>query len=300
MIKKEFEALGTKWGLLIDAPQFSDDDFTEIRQLVDQFETQFSRFKEQSQVNAFVDSSAGTYQVSPVLTELLTVSQQLKQLTAGCFNPAVATLLSQAGYGKQFSSTVGNLDSLQQEKHENGVTSQLPEWSITGDQLSIDGPTQFDFGGIAKGYLIDQVSQLLLKQGYHYHLVDGGGDMVATTKQGGQGWKIALEYPGKTDVAMGTLVLHNQAFAGSDIYKRKWDKWHHLIDVKTNEPIKSIVACMVVAPSAFRADQLTSALFFSATENYTQIAQEYQGSYFVLLSTGHYMVSDNWQGVLFK
>lgn len=295
MIKKRFEALGTVWGLLIDSPDFSDEHFLEIKNRASQFENEFSRFIQSSQANAFINKPAGKYQVSSVMEELLTAAQNLKGLTEGGFDPVVSSLLSEVGYGKQFLKS-----SHYSEIEKNDSLKSFPKWSIKGNILTTDGPIQFDFGGIGKGYFIDKVSEFLLEKGYSYHLVEGGGDMVATTKSDGQGWRIALEYPGRKDEAIGTLMLQNQAFAGSDSFKRKWGAWHHLINARTRRPVEEIKACMVTAPSAFKADQFTSAIFFSLTKDYQKAKEEFLGSYFILFSEGTYCISDNWTGKFFR
>jgi len=52
----------------------------------------------------------------------------------------------------------------------------------------------FDFGGIAKGYIAQRVSIFLKKEGYYRHLIDAGGDLVlGKAPLGAQGWKIKKE-----------------------------------------------------------------------------------------------------------
>jgi thiamine biosynthesis lipoprotein len=141
---------------------------------------------------------------------------------------------------------------------------QLPHWNVHHRDLIIDGPVVFDIGGIGKGYWIDHISQLLLKADLPYHLVDGGGDMMGTTKRNGEGWRIALEWPGRPEMAIGLSELKNQAIAVSDTFKRRWKNWHHLISAQSQKPLQEIVGLMAIAPTAFAADQCTSGLAFGS------------------------------------
>jgi thiamine biosynthesis lipoprotein len=52
----------------------------------------------------------------------------------------------------------------------------------------------FDFGGIAKGYIAQRVSIFLKKEGYNRHLIDAGGDLViGKAPLRAKGWKIKKE-----------------------------------------------------------------------------------------------------------
>ncbi len=289
----EFEALGTRWAICLDleTETFPAELYQEILTEINEFDQTCSRFIPTSEANAFRTKPAGTYAMSAVMAELLQAAAQLRDLTQGAFDPAIAGLLEKAGYNADYAFDLApaNYD----------LEWQLPEWSITGQALTISGPVVFDIGGIGKGYWIDHISQFLLAHGYAHHLVDGGGDMMATTKRSGEGWQIALEWPGKIDTALGTVTLKNQGFAASDTFRRRWKTWHHLIHAQTKQPIQSVAGCFAVAPTAFSADQLTSALCFSTPDRYPRVAKALRGEYAVLTTDNQLKVSPEWKGELF-
>lgn len=289
----EFEALGTGWAICLDLENqtFPEKLYQEILAEINQFDQTCSRFIPTSEANAFRTKPAGTYVVSPVMAELLQAANKLRDLTQGAFDPAIAELLEKAGYNAEYA--------FNQAPATYDVEWQLPQWSITGQELTIFGPVVFDIGGIGKGYWIDQISHFLLAHDYPHHLVDGGGDMMATTKRSGEGWQIALEWPGKTDTALGTLTLKNQGFAASDTFRRRWKTWHHLIHAQTKLPIQTVAGCFAVAPTAFSADQLTSALCFSPPDRYPRVAAILNGEYVVLDAENRLKVSPQWPGELF-
>lgn len=286
-----FEALGTGWHIDIDAENIPVTLESEMKQLTDQFGQQQSRFINTSEATSFRDKKAGIYTVSPTLATLLNASQQLRHLTNGGFDPAVATLLEEVGYDAEYR--------LSQAPNRHEVKWRRPEWSIHGDQLSIDGPVVFDIGGIGKGYWIDQLSEYLIAQGFPYHLVDGGGDMKATTKKDGSGWNIAIEWPGKPDTAIGQVELKNQGFAASDTFRRRWKQWHHLIHAQQLQPVEHLAGAVATAPTAFLADQCTSALFFSTEKNYSYCAQQLHSEYLIIHPDDAVLMSRHWSGEFF-
>jgi thiamine biosynthesis lipoprotein len=293
-----FQALGTAWSLTVDQAGFVFDS-VEGQKVIDKviaettsFETRFSRFKDGSESRQFTDAKPGVYPISSQMCALLKVADQLRQLTRGAYDPAVGGLMEAAGYTPDYSL---------QPNEKSIQTWRLPSWNIdeVKQSVTIDGPLLFDFGGMGKGFWIDQLSQILLDHGLKHHLVEGGGDMFATTKADGSAWKVAIEYPGKTEMAIGTYALFNQGMAASDVFRRRWGQWHHFVDVTLKQPTTHIVGCVAVSSSAWKADQITSVLALTHPELFSEVVPQIGGEYVVLFANGEAKISSNWHGVLF-
>lgn len=288
MEKFSFTGLGTQWSVTVDGKPFRNEIKESILRYVEDFENRFSRFLPESEVNAFRESPAGDFILSKEFVCLLFVADRLRTLTDGAYNPAVASVLEEAGYGAK-----RGLHSL--KKNERFF---VPAWSLRDEKLTIDGPIAFDLGGIGKGYCIDRVAEIVRRFGYDYFLVDGGGDMMATTKVDGSAWRIAVEYPGKPDTAASVVNLSNQGIAVSDSFRRRFGKWHHLVDAQEKKPVEKIIGCAALAKNAWMADCMTSGLFFAPPENYPALVEEFKGEYLVFLNDGTTLVSPNWPGEL--
>lgn len=299
MLSFQFNALGTAWSISIDQADFAFPTKSEADGLwekvvghTSEFERHFSRFKDRSESRQFVNASAGTYPISKQMTDLLAVAENLRSLTDGAYDPAVGGLMEAAGYTPDYTLTPD------EKKLESW---HVPVWSLhpKDHTVTIDGPILFDFGGMGKGYWIDQISALLIAEKHPHHLVEGGGDMFATTKADGTGWNVAIEYPGKTDMALGTYVLNNQGLAASDIFRRRWRKWHHFVDVTLKQPTNHIAGCVAVSDSAWKADQITSVLALTDPTKFSDIVDQIGGEFVVLLSNGDANISSNWHGKIF-
>lgn len=284
-----FSALGTQWSILVDHDVFSELDKKAILDEVASFEGRFSRFRPESEVNQFRTASPGTYEISEEFSRLLARADQLRKLTEGRYDPAVGELLEHAGYDPKYR--------LEEDNKVQKYT--LPPWSLLGRSITLSGPVVFDLGGIGKGYCIDLVAQFLRDHGYTSFLVEGGGDMYGTAKKDGSAYRIALEWPGKPDTAFGIVELKHQGLAVSDSFKRRWKNWHHIVDPQAKKPIETIIGCTALAPTAFDADCLTSALFLSPTEKYETIAQVFSGEYVVFKEDETVRVSTTWPGEFF-
>ncbi|MCW9054627.1 MAG: FAD:protein FMN transferase [Candidatus Pacebacteria bacterium] len=284
-----FKGIGTRWNISIDDTGSTEEAEQEILALVGTFEKRFSRFLPDSEVNAFRYALPGVYEVSEEFLVLLTRADELRVLTGGAYDPAVGPLLEGAGYDASY----------RMQPDDSVEKFTLPEWEITQGSLCIDGPTGFDFGGIGKGYCIDRVSDLLKDLGFKYFIVEAGGDMYGTSKENDEPWKIAIEYPGKEDTAAGVVPLKDGAVAVSDSFRRRWGRWHHIVDPTKKSPVEDVIGAAVVAPSAWNADCMTSALFLSNEEMYASAAEKYDAAYLVFRSDGVSVVSKSWPGELF-
>jgi len=284
-----FQGLGTHWSITIDGKALEDSTKKNILEYVQSFENRFSRFLLDSENNSFREAEPGEYAVSEEFSKLLSVADQLRALTNGVYDPVAGMLLEGAGYGVQNDKAL----------HKKIDEVILPTWSLKERTLTLDGPAIFDFGGFGKGYCIDQLSNMLKDSGYEHFIVDGGGDMFGTTKKDGTPWKIAIEYPGKKDMALGTVALENKGVAVSDSFRRRWGKWHHLINPKEKEVVTDIIGGVAVADSSLSADCMTSVLFFSTSANHAPASEMYNAQYLLVQDDGFTRVSPSWKGKLF-
>ena len=87
--------------------------------------------------------------------------------------------------------------------------------------------------GIAKGYIADRVSAVLTSAGVKNHLVNAGGDIMASGhKSPGVPWRVAVQSPTGPTYA-GELSLSGKAIATSGSYEIYYDasrRHHHLIN----------------------------------------------------------------------
>lgn len=279
MSEFSFEGIGTPWTILSDRP-LTDALRSAIIEYVEQFNARFSRFLEDTEATRFRNAKASMYTVPADMARLLSRARAMRELSGGAFDPAVGALLEDSGFGGVPART--------------GSRRAVPNWTIEGTELTIDGPIIFDFGGIGKGYCIDRVADLLKAHGHEGFLVDGGGDMYGTEKSG-EAWNVALEYPGKPDLALGQIKLAYAGLAVSDIFRRQSGTQHHIFDARAKEPVRGIIGAIALADDAWSADCATSLLFLS--EDAT--AAIYLDKTLVMKSDGTACLGKGWVGELF-
>lgn len=223
------------------------------------------------------------------MAELLQFASDLRAATGGKFDPAIGGLLELAGYDPTYRFT-------EQPELENW---QTPGWEITGTTLTIAAPLVIDVGGYGKGTCIDLTAAILKSEGWDYFLVDGGGDLFGTTKLSGEPWQVAIEWPGKPEYALSQVALSNQALAVSDIFKRNWGEWHHVIDPAAARPASQVLGIAVLGRDAQTADGLTTAIALVPATERAALAQQYQAEFVLLTADQTTQTSQDWPGILF-
>lgn len=172
--------------------------------------------------------------------------------------------------------------------------------------IALDDPvTKLDLGGIAKGYIADQLCELLKKRDKVVAAVVslGGNIAYVGTKPDGERWKTGIRDPndpgGTTTV--GTAEVTGGSVVTSGLYERYFDqdgvRYWHILDPRTGMPVQTdVVSDTVVCPSSTEADALSTTLFVAGSKQGAQIADSYQGTaaYFIDTS-GKTSKSSRWQ-----
>lgn len=259
MVQHSFQALGTTWWIeLFDEKNDTSLHFAfgEVEALVQTFEANYSRFKSNSKLSKLNQTGLFT---SPDAEwrDILTLGQALYSKTNGAFNMLTGDTLSNRGYNADYTFVAKDTPEI--------FHNPLTAISVTDEMITLNQGL-VDIGGYGKGYLIDRVQELLLSLDFKYFLINGGGDIYATSQHD---FPIAiyLEHPLEPGTYIGQTSLYHQSFAASSPFKRQWvhkeQTYTHIVSKDTLEPLASFVK----ATTAAEADAFaTTALLISETE----------------------------------
>ncbi|WP_179394631.1 FAD:protein FMN transferase [Lacticaseibacillus absianus] len=128
-----------------------------------------------------------------------------------------------------------------------------------------------DLGGIAKGFIIDEMVRLWTKRGVTGGRIDLAGNvrLFGNSEAGVPLWQVPITDPrGPENLPIATLTTRPCAVVSTGIYFRHFDRnghvYHHLLDPQTGAPVDSAMASItVVADSAEEADVLSSIGFYA-------------------------------------
>lgn len=240
----------------------------------DKFSTTRS-FSELSQLN----QGAGEWQpISPELADVLRVALGLSEKTKGAFDPTIYPILTTWGFTKD-EFYVPTQEEINHLLSYTGAFRIVMDAS--GENVYIPEGFQLDFGGIAKGYAGDQLSQSMRESGVKSGLLTLGGNVVTIgQKVDGSLWNIGIQNPAGGG-ALASVSIQDKAVVTSGGYQRYFARddqiYGHIIDPATGYPAKSGLASVtIIADSAILGDVLSTALFVMGLEDATAYWQEHQ------------------------
>lgn len=235
--------------------------------LISELENKISKNIPDSEISA-LNRSAG---VSPAVLskpvfELLTMAQKYSILSEGMFDVTIDPVVELWGIGTDHAAVpdqaslihaVSLVDyrKLMLDMEKRSAFLPEPEMAV-------------DLGGIAKGYVADQVRDFLLEHGSKGGLIDLGGNILAFGKKpDGSVFRIGIQDPfGGRGSPIGVVTLDEGSLVTSGIYERYFEqdgkRYHHIFDVRTGLPVdNNLAGVSILTRESAVGDALSTAVF---------------------------------------
>ncbi|KLO24296.1 thiamine biosynthesis protein ApbE [Marinitoga sp. 1197] len=262
--KKDF-ALGTWVNVVvasskIDSERLADIAFDEMKRI----ERKFSKNIEGSVI--FKLNKERSIIADKETLFLIKAAINYADLTGSAFDPTVGAIIKLWGF-----------DDINKEKRvptQDEINNVLDGVSykfikIDGNKITLlNGKTQIDLGGIAKGYAVDMAIRKIKDLDKNATgFIDAGGDIgIIGPKFGRFAWSIGIRDPDKGPYDIKEKVyLKEGAIVTSGNYERFFIKdgvrYHHLIDPKTGYPVNYYKSVTIISDNAMKADAMATAIF---------------------------------------
>ncbi len=250
----------------------------QISSALDQVDRAMSTYRDDSELMRFNKVPAGEpFTFESATFDVLLRALDVSHATDGAFDIAVGPLVSAWGFG------AGGGEPEELRAPEEAVLAALLERIDARQQLLLDtaegsvtkarGDVFVDLSGIAKGFAVDQVAEVLVASNIASFLVEVGGEMRARgTRPDGDSWRVGIERPTEArGHAQRILRLDDRAIATSGDYRnyRELDgtRISHIIDPRVGKPIgHRLASASVVADDCATADAWATALLVLGEE----------------------------------
>ncbi len=247
----QFNAIGTAWQInSINA--LSKKLKRQVSDRTKLFDQVYSRFQADSLVKNWA-AEPGEYALPKDAKAMLIFYKKLYDATGGQLTPMIGNTMEQAGYDTEYSLKPKRLTA--PVKWKDAI-------SFNDSKLIVKQPVLLDFGAAGKGYLVDIVSHMLYTNGIDRFCVNASGDLLCRDMP----QTIGLEDPDNNRRILGTVEIFEGSLCSSASNRRKWDKYHHIINPQTLESPRAVKATWVKAETAMLADGIATALFFEPPE----------------------------------
>ena len=217
---------------------------------------------------------------SDSLRAVLKAALEIGAQSEGAFDITVGPLVNLWGFGPEVHP---DRIPLERDIAAARTRSGLDKVTLSATRPAIrkHRPDVFlDLSGIAKGYGVDRVAELLTAHGIEHYMVEIGGEIrVRGLKDHETPWRIAIEKPLSGERSVHTmLVLSDIALATSGNYRNFFEiagrRYSHTIDPTTGWPVDNhLVSVTVLAETSMRADAWATAFQVLGPERGMAIAE---------------------------
>ena len=206
----------------------------------------------------------------------------------GKFDITVAPILDLWGFSGD-DPAVPDADELSKLlSKERGYTYDEDAGTVT---LTPD--TELDFGGIAKGYAADRISDYCSENGIENALISLSNSSIVLvgTKPDGSDFKIGLQTPfAASGTYEYTLTAHDCSISTSGSFERYFEEdgkiYHQLIDPDTGCPASSgLNSVTVITDGAAKADVISTELFIMGYDAAMEYVESHDGIEAIFMDT---------------
>lgn len=283
------ETMGTTYSVRLWAfPETPDRETfaSRIQEQLDRLDRELmSLYAGDSQISRFNRAEPGEwFAVADEVIDVISVSEQVSDLSDGAFDVTVAPLVQRWGFAETpGAADQGTLppDSELARLREQVDYRQL-EWRRSPPALRKRAPLRVDLGGVAKGYAVDVLAGYFDSLDLDSYFIEIGGEirLQGTRPDGGQ-WVPAIERPGAGREVQAIINPGGRplALAGSGDYRNFFmvdgRRYSHEIDPRTGRPVEgNLAAVYVISDTTVRADALSTAFMAMGFADASRLAAD--------------------------
>jgi thiamine biosynthesis lipoprotein len=244
-----------------------------LQTAVDEVDDQMSTWKPQSDLMRFNAAPTDLWLALPSrLLAVVAAGLEIGRLSNGAFDIASGDILRAWGFnqhgGHPDPEAVRTVAAASRARAD-----ELLDLDQDGGRLRKRAPLSLDLSGIAKGYGVDRLAEVLEAFGISNYIVSIDGEVRARgNAPEGRPWRVAVERPrpGTRDVA-GIVELTDGALATSGNYRHSVEfagrRYAHTMDPRTGRPVENEVHAVTVrALTCMAADAWATALLVLGPE----------------------------------
>lgn len=244
------------------------------------FEKLVSRTIPSSDISRINTASGQSVEVSDTTIELLKNAIEFGELTDGAFDITIAPLMELW----DIKNNPGNVPS------EADITEELSHVNyknivIEGNTVTLTDPkASIDLGGIAKGYMADQLKEFLLSEGVTSAIINLGGNVLTIGKKpDGNAFHIGIQKPfDKQNATITSVSIKDSSVVTSGSYERyfKLDDtiYHHILNTETGYPCdNTLLSVTILSSMSIDGDALSTSCFTLGLEEGQKLIASLEG-----------------------
>lgn len=239
----------------------------ECKRICEHYEQLFSNKIETSEISR-INASAGTAaEVSSETLELISLALHYCELSDGKFDITIAPLSDLWNFTDNKEHVVPDAAAIEEARSHVDYRKVLVDENASTVTLQDPG-AKIDLGGIAKGYIADQLKAYLESEGVEHALINLGGNVLTLgAALDGSPFRIGIQKPFDEQNAYIDIVeAEDCSVVSSGVYQRYFKKdgslYHHILNPETGYPYEgSLLQATVISCSSTDGDALSTCCF---------------------------------------
>lgn len=240
--------------------------------LAQKYEDLFSTTKEGTDIWNINHSNGTAVTVADETIALLQKGLEYSEKSNGRFDITVGRLSSLWDFSETTDREVPSPEAIAAAL----ATIDYHAVMIDGNQVTLTNPdAAIDLGGIAKGYIADQMKQYLNDHGVTSGLINLGGNVLSVGPKPGNPsyYQIAIQKPFSSDgEAAVSLQVTTQSVVTSGTYQRYFEAdgtlYHHILDLSTGYPCNNgLDSVTIISDHSVDCDALSTLVFLMGADD---------------------------------
>lgn len=226
------------------------------------FEERFSRTKEGSDIWNINQAHGAPVEVSEETARCIEASLAYSEASGGLFDISIGAVSSLWDFVEGIKP---DDDAIKEAvKHVDYRTI-----SVDGTTVTLADPdAMLDLGGIAKGFITDDLVSMLREAGCKSAMLSLGGNVYVLGESfRGDDWNVGVQDPnGAANDVIASIPARNKSLVTSGLYERSFTVedvlYHHILDPRTGYPAKTdLASASIVSDSSTDGDAYSTTLF---------------------------------------
>ena len=226
------------------------------------FEDRFSRTKESSDIWNINQAHGAPVEVSEETARCIEASLAYSEASGGLFDISIGAVSSLWDFVEGIKP---DDDAIKEAvKHVDYRTI-----SVDGTTVTLSDPdAMLDLGGIAKGFITDDLVSMLREAGCKSAMLSLGGNVYVLGESfRGDDWNVGVQDPnGTANDVIASIPARDKSLVTSGLYERSFTVgdvlYYHILDPRTGYPVKTdLASASIVSDSSTDGDAYSTTLF---------------------------------------
>ena len=247
----------------------------EVSDRLEYFEETFSRTIEGSDIWNINEAAGKPVEVSEETADIIRLSIEYSEESDGLFDISIGA-----------ASTLWDFDEgTKPDDDELAEAVSHIDYrciSVDGTTVTLSDPdAKLDLGGIAKGYITDDIVAMLREGGCEQAVITLGGNVyVMGASFDGDEWSVGIQDPnGERDDTVASRKTTDLSVVTSGLYERCFEEdgvlYYHILDPKTGYPAETdLESSSIVCEESTAADAYATILFLEGHDAAVELVEE--------------------------